>query len=575
MRSHLPEFDIDDIPFSTRGSWLNLSRVVGLHQRSGDIHVVSHTTGMHAVLRLVPLRAGVAVGAEVSADPAVLTWATDGGGRIRATFESPGVIRIAGSGVQLEVAEAAEGLTPFTGTYLYRDPMDGSFVFTSYETGRRYRVTVLNGVAAATGVESLGAGERAIVIGGTNDGGHDDWEVAVEQLDAAAPSYRPTEEFDEVVDSAARRFIAFLDAVAPWRTAEVPATSLAVYVLWSATVAPAGFLGRESVLMSKHWMDKVWSWDHAFNALALAPGLPGFAIDQFLAPFDHQDASGALPDSITHSEVLYNFVKPPIHGWALRELRTRLPRPLQRAELLDLYERLAAWSRFWLDHRTAPGRTLPHYQHGNDSGWDNSTLFDRDRVIEAPDLAVFLAVQLEVVGELADELGLEGGVDWRRRRDELIEACLAELHDERGFFAVGPLSGAESSRTSLLALLPVLGADLLPAPVRAGLARGIRRHLTEWGLATEPIDSAAYESDGYWRGPIWAPSTLLVENGLRRAGETELADAIAERFLALCERSGFAENFDAVTGEGLRDRAYTWTASVYLVLARDRVTRNG
>ena len=28
---------------------------------------------------------------------------------------------------------------------------------------------------------------------------------------------------------------------------------------------------------------------------------------------------GALPDSVTHSEVLYNFVKPPVHGWALRQ----------------------------------------------------------------------------------------------------------------------------------------------------------------------------------------------------------------------------------------------------------------
>lgn len=37
-----------------------------------------------------------------------------------------------------------------------------------------------------------------------------------------------------------------------------------------------------------------------------------------------------------------------------------------------------------------------------------------------------------------------------------------------------------------------------------------------------------------------------------------------------CARTGgFAENFDAQTGEGLRDRAYTWIAAVYLILARD------
>jgi len=30
---------------------------------------------------------------------------------------------------------------------------------------------------------------------------------------------------------------------------------------------------------------------------------------------------------------------------------------------------------------------------------------------------------------------------------------------------------------------------------------------------------------------------------------------------------GFAENFNALTGTGLRDRAYTWTAAGYLLLA--------
>ena len=65
-------------------------------------------------------------------------------------------------------------------------------------------------------------------------------------------------------------FDAFAEAVAPWRSERTPAAELAAYVLWSATVRPAGFVTRPAVLMSKHWMDKVWSWDHCFNALALA-----------------------------------------------------------------------------------------------------------------------------------------------------------------------------------------------------------------------------------------------------------------------------------------------------------------
>src|SRR3712207_7864270 len=54
------------------------------------------------------------------------------------------------------------------------------------------------------------------------------------------------------------------------------------------TLFRSGFVRREAVLMSKHWMDKVWSWDHCFNAVALAAGSVDLALDQFLVPFDHR-----------------------------------------------------------------------------------------------------------------------------------------------------------------------------------------------------------------------------------------------------------------------------------------------
>jgi glycogen debranching enzyme len=112
----------------------------------------------------------------------------------------------------------------------------------------------------------------------------------------------------------------------------------------------------------------------------------------------------------------------------------------------------------------------------------------------------------------------------------------------------------------------VLG-DRLPDDIRNALRRGIESHLTEWGPATEKVDSPRYQEDGYWQGPIWAPSTYLVVAGLAAAGFGDLADEISRRFCRMCGKSGFAENFNALTGEPLRDPAYTWTASVYLLLA--------
>jgi glycogen debranching enzyme len=143
------------------------------------------------------------------------------------------------------------------------------------------------------------------------------------------------------------------------------------------------------------------------------------------------------------------------------------------------------------------------------------------------------------------------------------------------FRSGSPYGGELSASRSLLDLMPIVLGERLPREIGDRLAERIASHLTPYGLATEHPDSPRYESDGYWRGPIWAPSTVLVEDGLRRAGHTGLADDIGERFRSLCEKSGFAENFDALTGEGLRDRAYTWTASGYLLLADEHIRRRG
>ncbi|AXE90238.1 trehalase family glycosidase [Streptomyces sp. Go-475] len=568
-----PAFSVHDIPFSAYGSWFDISPVVAEKTYADDLHLVSHQNGMHGVLRLVPLvpARGERAETRVEATPGLLRWAA-GRGRVELAYESPDTVRLRGSGLDFGVFAAARTLTPFSGTYFFHDPAAHAHVFTSYETGRRYRVTVLSGSLADTaGDQALGGSDRGVTVTAREDGV---WELAIEELGTARPPYVPTAAFDDIVAAAREAFADFVDAVAPWRSPATPAAELAAYVVWSATVAAKGLVTRPGVLMSKHWMDKVWSWDHCFNALALAPGAPALAWDQFLLPFDHQDDSGALPDSVTHSEVLHNFVKPPIHGWALGRLRRSLPAPLDPAELTEVYERLERWTGFWLTARRAPGAGLPYYQHGNDSGWDNATTFDPGRVVVTADLAAFLVLQLHELAALAAELDRPDEADrWTAVAGEIRTALLDQLWSGDRFVARSAGTGESWSSASLLDLMPIALGEHLPAEIGSTLADHIKAHLTPYGLATERPDSPHYLADGYWRGPIWAPATVLIEDGLRRAGHQRLADDISARFRTLCETHGFAENFDALTGTGLRDRAYTWTASSYLLLARDHHLR--
>lgn len=208
-----------------------------------------------------------------------------------------------------------------------------------------------------------------------------------------------------------------------------------------------------------------------------------------------------------------------------------------------MYSRLSAWSCFWLTERRAPGHALPHYQHGNDSGWDNATSFADERVIETADLAAFLILQLEALAELAVEVGRgDESETWTAHADELTAAVVSELWDGERFTARTVTSGRRWSSDSLLDLMPIVLGERLPQPVREHLATAIAQHQAPAGLATEKTTSPLYQPDGYWRGPVWAPSTLLIEDGLRRAGHAALADDTSLRFRQVSERSGFAEN---------------------------------
>ncbi|WP_285559261.1 MGH1-like glycoside hydrolase domain-containing protein [Actinoplanes regularis] len=128
-------------------------------------------------------------------------------------------------------------------------------------------------------------------------------------------------------------------------------------------------------------------------------------------------------------------------------------------------------------------------------------------------------------GEAAQERGL--GVrqvqvavaarQWKATAGEIRTAMLL-LWDGSRFLARNAETGETGTSTSLLGLMPIAVGAGLSGQVSDIFAGCSAAHLTAHGPATEPTDSAQYASDGYWRGPIWAPSTVLIEDGLRRAG---------------------------------------------------------
>jgi hypothetical protein len=369
-----------------------------------------------------------------------------------------------------------------------------------------------------------------------------------------------------------------LPAVPPER---LPMAENAWWNLWSLYAPPDTHFPTEAILCAKVDMNAVWPWDHCFPALALGLTDLQAGLDQFLLPFANADASGMLPDETSPDFMYTGVTKPPIHGWALTKLMDR--HSFTRSQLETVYPKLAKWTEFWFTHRDADRNGIPAYggEHsGWESGWDNaSSLGDPKAAYEAPDLQAYLVLQLKALARVARDLGRAGeAAAWDRRAEEHLARFMAGFWNGRSF-GVRKVGAAkvEFESTSLLNLMPlVLGEHLDPAAFKL-LAQDLEtRFLTPWGPATEDPASPKYLPDGYWLGPVWAPVTYLLADGLKRGGRADLAHEIAKRFCNLvAQAGGHYENYDSLSGKGLRCRGFAWTSAVDLLFMNEFLLESG
>ncbi|MDP2650295.1 MAG: hypothetical protein Q8P16_01900 [bacterium] len=72
-----------------------------------------------------------------------------------------------------------------------------------------------------------------------------------------------------------------------------------------------------------------------------------------------------------------------------------------------------------------------------------------------------------------------------------------------------------------------------------------------------------------WRGPVWMAANWFIFKGLVNYGFLEDARRIRDHSALLIEKSGFRENFNPETGEGLGAKNFTWGALVIDMFAHD------
>lgn len=515
------------------------------------------------VFHIVPIDNQDQIPFTEQATPTLLTLDCEEG-TVRLCFEEPKLLRIRGDGVGLRLEHARDCVA-------FPTANPETFILIDFDLASQYAITVLKGTMTPTAPWNGKTNGRERVILEFQIDSDGIFECAIEEFGTEWQPRAYDTDFEECAKQVKGEFQDWLSQQLPLPDDLADARELAAYVNWSCVVAPDGRFKRPAMLMSKNWMTNVWSWDHCFNAMALVTHAPEAAWDQFMVMADAQHPNGAFPDMYNDQRGWWSFFKPPIHGWALRWMMDRND-AIDSAKLSEAYDSLSRWTNWWLLYRDDDGDGLPHYHHGNDSGWDNATVFMHGGgvPIESPDLAAFLTVQTEVLSEVANQLGkADEAHHWKDCSDELLRKLLFEFWREDHFVARQAHSHQDIEANSLLLYLPIILGKRLPTEIQTKLVADLKHEgsfLTEYGFATERINSPDYETDGYWRGPIWAPSTMIVVAGLLSIDEVEFAKEIAQRFCRMVVQHGMAENFDPITGRGLRDRAYSWTSSVFLIL---------
>lgn len=349
---------------------------------------------------------------------------------------------------------------------------------------------------------------------------------------------------------------------------------LANYINWSCVVNPRGFCKRRVMLSSKNNMHASWTWDNCFFSLCQAYQNPASAWESFMVFFDHQDANGMVPNLLTDVNAMWGFSNPQLWGWTLREMMRVNPALGSKKQLSDVYEPLCRITNFFFTFQDDDHDGLPQYQHGNDCGWDNVSAFDVGMSVESPDLCAYLVIQMDLLAEIAKKLGKKAdSQNWKHRADTLLSTMIAQLWDGDTFRVRRTDDRAYKAESrSLLVYMPLILGERLPVDIREKMVASLRADsglFTPIGLASESINSSLYLEDGYWRGSVWSPPSLLLAAGLRDAGYEDFAKEIARRYCDNCAKNGFGENFNAKTGVSQKDRSMPWTAAIFLILAHE------
>lgn len=573
--------DIKQQPFSHYGAYSSLMIKKAPNDTKEGLYLQDNSGRFmwkwKGVFRIEPTFQGEVLAHDITATPEMVTIDTEKG-KLFITYQSAEIIRFRAEGIGFKLTQtvkdrSSNGYPISADKQKWRCQMGGfdHFVFTALEghvTGD-----------AAKPVSGHELPDRPFLILDITPNEEGIAEAAIEQYQDGFEALSYAESFEQCVTQRIAQMKEFNDFLLPVPNELQSLSDKALFTKWSSVVKPKGSVKRYGMYCSKNRMNAIWPWDNCFDAMSTSFNNIDAALDYILVPFDHQTKEGGLPDMVTDYYVMRGAFKPPIQGLTLTKIMEYNKTEYTVEQLNKLYQPLVDYTKFWFKYMDDNDNGIPQYNHANDAGEDNCAVFDAGYPMESPDLCTYLIIQMDFLAYAAERLKLEDDVTyWNDKSAALLKFMIEDLWVENRFVAKNSFTRQYNERAnSFLNFTPILLGDRLPKDIKDEMIRQLKAPnsiVTPYGPASEHPDSPYFIEDGYWRGAVWAPQYYFLVEGLNQCGEKKWAKKLAANYAEMCKKSGFPENFSALSGRPLRDSGYAWTSAVFLMLSHEYLVEN-
>ncbi|MCE5344424.1 MAG: hypothetical protein LLF96_12700 [Eubacteriales bacterium] len=315
----------------------------------------------------------------------------------------------------------------------------------------------------------------------------------------------------------------------------------AIYVIWICYLAPQTILKVPTIYFLRMGpLMRAMAWHQSYHAMALWQDLE-LAVDLLYAMFTFQDAYGMLPDSASDKFVTMLAPKPAFQGFALSYILDRVGiETLTEAHCRKLYEPFCRWAEYWMAFRDRDRDGLVSYVHGDESGWDDSSIFSKGMPVSTPDAAAFLILLTEGCAKLAGRLGkTDEAAAWMRRSETMLKLMIQTFWNGEKFICFKEDTREVVDVESIAVYQPIILGKRLPREIAEKIGKAVSRpdtFFTPFGFASESKASELYDVTygSFMLGLLLAPVQLMMTVGLYDAGQKEVALANARNW---CEKS--------------------------------------